>query len=248
VLFRSHSFALLLASLCSTANPFPGGQNTESFVPIKHWRKAVLTGDVASLKSFYSVARPLREMPPSLKTADDNVNFWTQWKTRGLMDLSLEISSQRREQDALILIIQAELTVSEKAGLRKYCVVIGQGWVRQGGDWLIGTVDRGKVMRLRIPAERLHLYPEGADARGDIAKAVRAARLLHKRILLMFGNNTCTNCDVLEEAFKDPEIAPTFNQFYELAHINIGGLDKNLDVAKQYGCPASERFSSQGGT
>ena len=95
---------------------------------------------------------------------------------------------------------------------------------------------------MKIPTDRLQLYPEDADARSEIAKAVRAARLSHKRIILMFGNNFCTNCDALEEAFKNPEIAPTFNQFYELVHINIGGLDKNLDVAKQYGVPLPRGF------
>ena len=65
------SFVLLLTSLCSIANAFPRAQDTQAFVPLEHWRKAVLTGDGATLKSFYSVARPLKEMPPSFKTAED---------------------------------------------------------------------------------------------------------------------------------------------------------------------------------
>jgi hypothetical protein len=60
-----------LTSLCSIANAFPRAQDTQAFVPLEHWRKAVLTGDAATLKSFYSVARPLKEMPLSFKTAED---------------------------------------------------------------------------------------------------------------------------------------------------------------------------------
>jgi thioredoxin 1 len=104
------------------------------------------------------------------------------------------------------------------------------------------------VTRLQVPVDRLHLYPEDANARGEIAKAVRAAGHAHKRIILIFGNNICTNCDVLEAAFKSPEIAGTFDQNYELVHIYIGALDKNLDVAKQYGVPLPSRFSRIGGT
>jgi hypothetical protein len=59
---------------------------------------------------------------------------------------------------------------------------------------------------LKVPVDRLHLYPEDANARGEIAKAVRAAGHAHKRIILIFGNNICTNCDVLEAAFKSPKL------------------------------------------
>jgi thioredoxin 1 len=239
---RIPSFVLLFTSLCSAANPFAGAQNGEAFVPLEHWRKAVLTGDAATLKTFYSMARPLHEVPPSFKTAEDDVNFWTDWKSKGLANLSLEISSQKRVADSQILIIQAELTVNDAAGLRRYYVVIGQGWEQRGGDWSIGTISRESVTRLKIPVKRLHLYAEDGDARGEIEKAVRKAQHSHKRILLIFGNNICTNCDVLEEAFKSPEIAGTFDQNYELVHIYIGALDKNLDVAKQYGVPLPRGF------
>src|SRR6267142_724320 len=108
---RIPSFVLLLTSLWFAANSFPGPQNGEAFVPLEHWRKTVLTGDAATLKSFYSMARPLQEVPPSFKTAEDDVNFWTEWKSKGLADLSLEISAQKHVADAQILVIQAELTV-----------------------------------------------------------------------------------------------------------------------------------------
>jgi thioredoxin 1 len=236
------SFVLLLARLCSTANAFPGAQDTQAFVPLEHWRKAVLTGDSATLKSFYSAARPLKGVPPPFKTAEDDVDFWTQWKSKGLSDLSLEISSQERVADAQILIIQAELIVREETGFRKYYVVMGQGWEHQGDDWSIRTVSRESVTRLRVPSKRLHLYAEDVNARAEIAKAVRAAGHAHKRIILIFGNNVCTNCDVLEAAFKSPEIAGIFDQNYELVHIYIGALDKNLDVAMQYGVPLPRGF------
>jgi thioredoxin 1 len=236
------SFVLLMTSLCSIANPFPMAQDAQAFVPLEHWRTAVLAGDAATLKSFYSVARPLKEMPPPFKTAEDDVNFWTQWKSKGLADLSLEISSQKHVADVQILIIQAELSVREETGLRKYYVVMGQGWEHHGDDWSIGTVSRESVTKLKVPSKRLHLYVEDANARGEIAKAVLAAGHMHKRVNLIFGNSICTNCDVLEAAFKSPEIAGTFDRNYELVHIYIGALDKNLDVAKQYGVPLPQGF------
>lgn len=239
---RTPSYLLLIAILCSTGHALSGAQNVETFAPVEEWRKAVLTGDAAALKSLYIMGAPLPAETTNWKTAEDDVDFWTRWKAKGLTELSLEISAQKRQANVHTIIIHAELSVKEEMGLRKYYVVIGQGWLQQGGDWRVRAVSREDVTRLKMPAERLHLYPEDADARSDIAKAVRKAHSSHKRIILEFGNNICTNCDVLEAAFKSAEIAPTFDPSYELVHINIGGLDKNLDVAKQYGVPLPRGF------
>ena len=42
---------------------------------------------------------------------------------------------------------------------------------------------------------------------------------------------------VLDEAFHLPEIAPTLNRNFVVAHIDIGEYNKNLDLAKTYEVP-----------
>lgn len=78
------------------------------------------------------------------------------------------------------------------------------------------------------------IYPETADAKKEIAEALKSAKQDHKRVFLVFGGNWCYDCHVLDAAFKDPAIAPTFTKSYELVHVDIGRGDKNLDLVKKY--------------
>ena len=102
------------------------------------------------------------------------------------------------------------------------------------------------------PTERRNLYPDGVDAKAEIAEALAEAKKTHRRVLLIFGGNWCYDCHVLDAAFRSKEIAPTLNQNYILVHVNIGEYDKNLDLADKYqiplkkGVPAAAVLKSDG--
>jgi thioredoxin 1 len=81
------------------------------------------------------------------------------------------------------------------------------------------------------------LYPASADAKAEIAEAVHRATGAHKRVLIVFGGNWCYDCHVLDEAFHSLEILPTLEKSFELVDVDIGQMDKNLDLAKQYDVP-----------
>ena len=49
------------------------------------------------------------------------------------------------------------------------------------------------------------IYPDPAQARADIAAALKTAAATHKRILLDFGGNWCGDCQVLDIYFHDPD-------------------------------------------
>src|SRR5262245_43756799 len=72
------------------------------------------------------------------------------------------------------------------------------------------------------PAERRNIYPEGVDAKAEIAEALANAAKTHRRVLLVFGGNWCYDCHVLDAAFHSAEIAPTLNKNYIVLHVNIG--------------------------
>ena len=100
-----------------------------------------------------------------------------------------------------------------------------------------GIVLAQAARTLPPPTERRNLYPEGVDAKAEIAEALADAKRTHRRVLLIFGGNWCYDCHVLDAAFHSAEIAPTLNENYVLVHVNIGEYDKNLDLAQKYEIP-----------
>src|SRR5260370_30734149 len=121
--------------------------------------------------------------------------------------------------------------------IKKYYVGMAQAWVQVGDAWRIAYVQRQDAVRLKQPTEKKDLYPASADAKAEIAEAVHKATGARKRVLVVFGGNWCYDCHVLDEAFHSPEISPTMQRSFEVVHVDIGQMDKNLDVAKQYDVP-----------
>ncbi|MEO6807309.1 MAG: thioredoxin family protein [Edaphobacter sp.] len=85
-----------------------------------------------------------------------------------------------------------------------------------------------------------HLYSETADAKADIAAALVRARREHKHILLDFGGNWCGDCQVLDIYYHQSPNAELLTKYFILVHVNIGNMDKNVDVAKKYNVPITK--------
>ena len=85
-------------------------------------------------------------------------------------------------------------------------------------------------------AER-DIYPDPAQAKTDLAAALAASAAAHKRIILDFGGNWCTDCHVLDLYFHDPVNKPILDANYILVHVNIGRMDENTDIAERYQIP-----------
>jgi thiol:disulfide interchange protein len=81
------------------------------------------------------------------------------------------------------------------------------------------------------------IYPAPAQARTDLAAALRTAAATHKRILLDFGGNWCGDCQVLDLYLHDAGNRPILEANFVLVHVNIGMMDANLDIAKRYEVP-----------
>src|SRR5215469_13784804 len=196
---------------------------------VDKWRSAVLSGDSASLAALYS-----QEPPPSLRTSSgkplalhDEVEFWTSWKSKGLTDLSYVIADRKVPDPRLhLFLLQVTLTLKEGHALHKEYLVLSQGWLQHDDQQLILVSQHSPAARIRPPLNDKH-----------IAKTLLAAAAAHKRVLVVFGGNWCFDCHVLDEAFHSPEIAPTVDKSFEVVHIDIGHMDKNLDVANKYDVP-----------
>jgi thioredoxin 1 len=86
------------------------------------------------------------------------------------------------------------------------------------------------------PATR-DIYPDPAQAKGDVAAALKTATQTHRRILLDFGGNWCGDCQVLDIYFHNADNRPILDANYVLVHVNVGEYDANLDLAAKYEIP-----------
>ena len=91
---------------------------------------------------------------------------------------------------------------------------------------------------LRAGERQIFSAPESAEA--DIAAALQTAAATHKRVVLDFGGNWCADCQVLDIFLHDSANRPILEANYVLVHVNIGQLDRNLDIAARYGIPISK--------
>jgi thiol:disulfide interchange protein len=84
------------------------------------------------------------------------------------------------------------------------------------------------------------VYPPPEQASADIAAALKSAAAAHKRVILDFGGNWCTDCHVLDLYFHDAANSPLLAANYILVHVNIGHRDANVDIAARYQVPLTK--------
>ncbi len=245
-------FALLMIAML--ASPLCRAQAANSpLLQVEAWRKAVLAGDSGVLASMY--ADSVKIVAPGKESSDlkSELAYWNSWRSRGLKTLSAELQSQQEPQPGYhVYLVQLTLGVAEAGAIKKYYISLGQGYLAQGATWKIAAEQRDAETRLKGPAQRKDLYPADVDAQKEISEALASAAKSHKRVLLIFGGNWCYDCHVLDEAFHLPEIAPTLNHNFVVAHIDVGEYNKNLDLARKYevplerGVPAAAVLDSDG--
>lgn len=86
-----------------------------------------------------------------------------------------------------------------------------------------------------LKADKTALYDETADARKQIAAAMKAAGKENRRVLIQWGGNWCSWCHLLHAKFKsDPALKKELLYEYDLVLVDAGKDGKNLDVAAMY--------------
>lgn len=232
--------AVLFACLFLSASLGYARPASPNFTPFEQWRAAVLSGNSAALSRLYSSspAPQLSGMDKKPIALPDELSFWSSLKAKGLTNVGADLVQESEPQPNLhVLALQLTLTLKESGAPKKEYVALVQGWLQEGSQWSIVVVQRTALTKLRQPLERKEIYNASLDANTEIADAVKKAGAEHKRVLVVFGGNWCFDCHVLDEAFHSPEIAPTLNKSFVVVHIDIGQMDKNLDVAKKYDVP-----------
>ncbi len=81
------------------------------------------------------------------------------------------------------------------------------------------------------------IFDEKADAHQQIAAAISEASKHGKNIVLDFGANWCGDCHALEAQMQKPELAALIARSFVVVNVDVGRMDKNLDLAEKYRIP-----------
>jgi len=234
---RSAKLTLALA----IALAYPAWSQTSAsstFAPLEQWKNAVIAGDPAALKAFYSSDPAAEIEADGVRTdADGDAKFWTGLKARSL---NLVIVRETDHPDRHGIIFKA--AVDSAAGGKTINVTYAASWQKQGDQWRIKGAERTDAPQLKQPSDmKKEIYPSNADAHAEIKEAEEKAAAGHKRLLLVFGANWCYDCHVLDLAFQRNDLAPILQAGYEVVHIDIGDDGKkNADLAQQFDVPLNK--------
>ncbi|HEU5411197.1 MAG TPA: thioredoxin family protein [Candidatus Acidoferrales bacterium] len=222
------------------------------FAPVHAWKLAVLSGNTAALRDLYSSDPPsaILTSKGEIRDPDEEPQFWLAAKSNGLQRLKLRIRKRDSPQPG-VQRVMFELQADMKPGAAdpKLFAAVAQYWLKEDGTWRIVATQRTQLARLPQPVELLlpqpteenpgphPIYPNAAEAKADIAAALASASRQHKRVLLDFGGNWCSDCHILDQTFRYPEVARVLDPNFVVVHINIGQYDQNLDLAAKYQIP-----------
>jgi thiol-disulfide isomerase/thioredoxin len=78
-------------------------------------------------------------------------------------------------------------------------------------------------------------YDETADATAQVDRAAARAKAGKKLLLIKMGGNWCGDCRILQATMDLPEMKAFLNRHYEMVSIDVGHMDKNLQVPGRYG-------------
>jgi thiol:disulfide interchange protein len=96
------------------------------------------------------------------------------------------------------------------------------------------------VLLLSLPASAAErIYPDVSAANADVAAALKQAATTHRRVIIDFGGDWCTDCRILDLRFKEQPNAELLQRHYVIVRVNVGdkGIKSNFDVAERYGIP-----------
>ncbi len=68
-----------------------------------------------------------------------------------------------------------------------------------------------------------------------MAAAQAKARREHKLLLVDLGGNWCPDCRLLAALMREPEVAAFVQAHYVVVTVDVGHMDKNLDIPGHWG-------------
>ncbi len=88
----------------------------------------------------------------------------------------------------------------------------------------------------RARPEPARIFDEAADPLQDIASALALAKKENHRVLVVWGADWCSWCRAFHAlSTSDPKIKRELLSEYEVVHVGVGRLERNLELAATYG-------------
>ena len=78
-------------------------------------------------------------------------------------------------------------------------------------------------------------YDASADPHAQVAAAQAKAAKEHKLLLVDLGGNWCPDCRLLAALMREPEVAAFVQAHYVVVTVDVGHMDKNLDIPAHWG-------------
>ena len=78
-------------------------------------------------------------------------------------------------------------------------------------------------------------YDEATNATAQTDKALARAKARKKLLLIKMGGNWCGDCRILQATMDLPEMKAFLGRHYEMISIDVGRMDKNLQVPARFG-------------
>lgn len=253
-LLRATTAAFLFVLLCAFAAAqaaLPAGLNSA----LQQWKSALTVGDSAMLHALYSIqpaARVISEDGKQQLPVSEETGFWSQVQSAGARDLAMQVTNAQEQNGLQVVSLQLSFRASTAKGPRQRYVVEQQAWLAEPSGWRIVASTHTPVLKMKPVGKLTKIYDPAADAKAEIAGALKKAAATHKRVLLEFGGNWCYDCHVLNAAMHEPDMAPLMAR-YVVVHVDIGDPGaKNEDIAAKYrvvidkGVPALAVLSDTG--
>lgn len=84
------------------------------------------------------------------------------------------------------------------------------------------------------------IYDEKADAHQQVLAALAEASETGKNVVLDFGANWCGDCHALDAQIHQRDLADLIAKNFVIVHVDVGRMNKNLDLAQKYGVPLNK--------
>lgn len=78
-------------------------------------------------------------------------------------------------------------------------------------------------------------FDEKANAAAAVDAAFARARKSGKDVLIDLGGNWCADCRILSGLMELPELHAFLAAHYEMATVDVGRFDRNLDIPARFG-------------
>ena len=228
---------VVVVASCLVAADAQGG-----FDGVEKWKSSLTPAAIQSLQDWYSTNPPALFKAKGQKPApgiSPEIDFWQKLVASGATDFDAATVEESDRQGLHLVTLSVSLKVKTVDGVRTRYVNEQQAWQLQPAGWRIVIAMHSDVVKMP-PAlhKNPNLYDKNADAKAEIAHALIAAGKDHQHVILLFGANWCYDCHVLDNAFRQTDVAALLEKNFQVVHVDVGDDGKkNNDVAAQYQVP-----------